>query len=121
MRYKRQGIWPLISQLKNLASIDVDGKIFGYQLHRNPELIPQLHNWNYTAGGTDPAPLRRGSELNDGRETSPSLSPVGVGVSLASHWLSRELPQHRANQNHRYENSKQYQQFIEQLNRILKL
>ncbi|MQL76945.1 hypothetical protein Taro_009336 [Colocasia esculenta] len=32
---------------------------------------------------------------------SSSLSPVGVGVSLASHWLSRELPQHRANQNHR--------------------
>ncbi|MQM11942.1 hypothetical protein Taro_044852, partial [Colocasia esculenta] len=54
----------------------------------------------YTAGGTDPAPLRRGSELDDGRETSSSLSPVGVGVSLASHWLSRELPQHRANQNH---------------------
>ncbi|MQL68450.1 hypothetical protein Taro_000741, partial [Colocasia esculenta] len=57
--------------------------------------------WNYTAGGTDPAPLRRGSELDDGLETSSSLSPVGVGVSLASHWLSRELPQHRANQNHR--------------------
>ncbi|MQL83652.1 hypothetical protein Taro_016147, partial [Colocasia esculenta] len=52
----------------------------------------------YTAGGTDPAPLRRGSELDDGRKTSSLLSPVGVGVSLASHWLSRELPQNRANQ-----------------------
>ncbi|MQL95191.1 hypothetical protein Taro_027854 [Colocasia esculenta] len=31
----------------------------------------------YTAGGTDPTPLRRGSELDDGRETSSSLSPVG--------------------------------------------
>ncbi|MQL81517.1 hypothetical protein Taro_013969 [Colocasia esculenta] len=29
----------------------------------------------------------------------------GVGVSLSSHWLSRELPQHRANQ-HRYGSSK---------------
>ncbi|MQL98906.1 hypothetical protein Taro_031622 [Colocasia esculenta] len=69
----------------------------------------ELH---YTARGTDPALLRRGSELDDGRETSSSLSPVGVGVSLASHWLSRELPQNRANQKHRYKSSKQYQQFI---------
>ncbi|MQM03472.1 hypothetical protein Taro_036253 [Colocasia esculenta] len=38
-----------------------------------------LHCWSchYTAGGTDSAPLRRGSELDDGRETSSSLSPVG--------------------------------------------
>ncbi|MQM15210.1 hypothetical protein Taro_048153 [Colocasia esculenta] len=72
----------------------------------------------YTVGGTDPAPLRCGSELDDGLETSSSLSPVGVGVSLASHWLSRELPQSRANQNHKYESSKSYQQFIEQLSRI---
>ncbi|MQL81660.1 hypothetical protein Taro_014126 [Colocasia esculenta] len=72
----------------------------------------------YIVGGTDPAPLRRGFELDDSRETSSSLSPVGVGVSLASHWLSRELPQHRAKPNHRYESSKQYQQFIEQLSRI---
>ncbi|MQM16446.1 hypothetical protein Taro_049404 [Colocasia esculenta] len=28
-------------ELKNLASIDVDAKIFGHQLHRNPGLIPQ--------------------------------------------------------------------------------
>ncbi|MQL87242.1 hypothetical protein Taro_019769, partial [Colocasia esculenta] len=55
----------------------------------------------YTAGAADPAPLRRSSELDDGRETSSSPSPVGVGVSLASHWLSREFPQHRANQKHR--------------------
>ncbi|MQL94403.1 hypothetical protein Taro_027056 [Colocasia esculenta] len=32
----------------------------------------------------------------------------GVGVSLASHWLSRELPQHRANQKHRYDDDKLY-------------
>ncbi|MQL98491.1 hypothetical protein Taro_031202, partial [Colocasia esculenta] len=31
---------------------------------------------------TDPAPLRRGPELDDGRETSSSLSPVGVGVGV---------------------------------------
>ncbi|MQL95167.1 hypothetical protein Taro_027832 [Colocasia esculenta] len=55
-------------------------------------------NWGYTTGDTDPAPLRRGPELDDGRETSSSPSPVGVGVSLSSHWLSRELPQNRANQ-----------------------
>ncbi|MQL90364.1 hypothetical protein Taro_022954 [Colocasia esculenta] len=56
--------------------------------------------------GAGPTPLRRGSELDDGNETSSSLSPVGVGVSLSSHWLSRELPQHRANQKHRYRSSK---------------
>ncbi|MQL90178.1 hypothetical protein Taro_022766, partial [Colocasia esculenta] len=62
--------------------------------------LTTLNCWScyYIAGGTDPAPLRRGSELDDGRETSSSLSPVGVRVSLASHWLSRELPQNRANQ-----------------------
>ncbi|MQL79954.1 hypothetical protein Taro_012395, partial [Colocasia esculenta] len=59
----------------------------------------ELDTTLYTAGGTDLAPLRCGSELDDGRETSSLPSPVGVGVSLASHWLSRELPQHRANQN----------------------
>ncbi|MQM12941.1 hypothetical protein Taro_045862 [Colocasia esculenta] len=41
MGCKRQGIWSLISQLKNLATIDVDAKIFSHQLHRNPGLIPQ--------------------------------------------------------------------------------
>ncbi|MQM23571.1 hypothetical protein Taro_056637, partial [Colocasia esculenta] len=40
--------------------------------------LTTLHYWScyYTVGGTDPTPLRRGSELNDGRQTSSSLSPV---------------------------------------------
>ncbi|MQM03206.1 hypothetical protein Taro_035980, partial [Colocasia esculenta] len=44
--------------------------------------LTTLHCWScyYTTGGIDPAPLRRSSELDDGRETSSSLSPVGVGV-----------------------------------------
>ncbi|MQM06248.1 hypothetical protein Taro_039069 [Colocasia esculenta] len=55
---------------------------------------------NYTARGVGPTPLRCGSDLDDGNETSSSPSPVaGVGVSLSSHWLSRELSQHRAKQN----------------------
>ncbi|MQM17610.1 hypothetical protein Taro_050582, partial [Colocasia esculenta] len=47
--------------------------------------LTTLYWWScyYTAGGIDLAPLRRGSELDDGRETSSSLSPVGVGVYLS--------------------------------------
>ncbi|MQM16111.1 hypothetical protein Taro_049065 [Colocasia esculenta] len=62
--------------------------------------LTTLHCWScyYTAGGTDLAPLRRGSELDDGRETSSSLSPVGVGntlkppESLGSQRTLREFP-----------------------------
>ncbi|MQL69888.1 hypothetical protein Taro_002197 [Colocasia esculenta] len=49
-----------------------------------PTCNQQQQSCYYTAGGTDLAPLRRGSELDVGREMSSSLSPVGVGVSLAS-------------------------------------
>ncbi|MQM18198.1 hypothetical protein Taro_051186, partial [Colocasia esculenta] len=41
-----QDHWPSNFQLKNLASIDIDAKLLGYQLPQKPRPIPQMHYHN---------------------------------------------------------------------------
>ncbi|MQL99329.1 hypothetical protein Taro_032050 [Colocasia esculenta] len=42
-----------------------------------PKVTGTTEERNYTAGGVGPTPPRRGSELEDGNETSSLPSPVG--------------------------------------------
>ncbi|MQL81259.1 hypothetical protein Taro_013713 [Colocasia esculenta] len=56
MGYKQQGIWPLISQLKNLASNDIDAKLLN---SRTKGIIPYLRTRLNLLNSPDPHRILR--------------------------------------------------------------